>query len=75
MVHDLESRAEKVRVYDANGLEWKDVLKLDTETGEIIRAKRDPSGLLAIDDDGELVREWLYAPAPLMLRSWDHELI
>lgn len=61
------------RIFDANGLEWHDVVECDTETGRILRFKRDAEGRW-VDQEGELVRETVHGAPPLQLRKLDGSL-
>lgn len=54
------------QVFDANGLEWRDILRMDTETGEITKYVRDTNGqLVEHPDGGEMLKEAVKAAAPL----------
>lgn len=52
------------RIVDANGIEWKKCIEVDTETGRIVRLKTDANGMI-VAENGEIAREEIYAAAPL----------
>lgn len=52
------------RVFDANGLEWRDVYNCDTQTGELeIQSSIDY-------DKGEIIREKVKTAAPLTVKFY-----
>lgn len=72
MFYNLANTAEAERpvsaIIDANGLEWWDALELDTETGRLIKHKRDAKGRLMEDfDRGCLVQEEIKIAAPVLV--------
>ena len=55
------------KVFDANGVELRWVLRCDTETGEVEQHATDPeTGKIQIDiAKGEIVQQTKFYPAPL----------
>lgn len=55
------------RVFDANGLEWKNVTMVNTDTGEIEQFIRDAEGLLCRGLDGNAAMERRTIPLPIQM--------
>lgn len=83
MIADISSPAFHAewmpcKLLDANGVEITEAVWADTDTGEVVRLRRDAdrSFVITVDEEGELVvaKDWETHPAPLRLvRIGPHE--
>lgn len=55
------------RVFDANGLEWKDVTEANTDTGEIEQFQRNEQGVFFQTMDGDAARIRRIIPTPISM--------
>lgn len=73
MIIDWDKDDGKVgpaRVFDAEGIEYTDVLRCDTETGEIEFAVHFPDGTMMINDDGNGIKRFkMTVPTPLRIEQ------
>jgi hypothetical protein len=55
------------RVFDADGNEIRDIVRMATETGSVVTLRRDETGTgyLPTPDGHAIFREWRHHPAPL----------
>jgi len=60
---DAYEKHGPIRIFDANGLEWSNVVWANTETGEIIRQVVEGGELLIVY--GNIIHERVKAAAPL----------
>lgn len=59
-----------IRVYDANGVELKRLLRCVVETGECLQLATEADGSLMLDyDKNEIVRKVAWYPAPLRVEK------
>jgi len=70
MIYNMTNTADVgkfvVRVVDANGLEYKYTMEIDTETGRIVKQKRDNLDRPVIDEyEGCVVLETVQAAPPV----------
>lgn len=58
----------RVRIFDANGLEWEDVCEWDNETGRIVQFVRGDDGLFLLDwSKTAIARREIFTAAPLLI--------
>lgn len=55
------------RVFDANGLEWKRLVSIDTETGEVEQLAHNENGELEFDESGQVIRKRFKIPTPVQI--------
>lgn len=81
MIYDMKScgpdsvpRRIVKRVVDANGLEYGKTLRVDTESGEILKQLQDGDGRFVYDDGhGRMPTETVFAAPPVVVEFHPNE--
>jgi len=66
-IYTAQNSDQCYRVFDANGLEWKDVVMVNTDTGDIEFFERGPRGEVLISKEGEIARNQCRIATPVSM--------